>query len=72
LDDTLNKNQVEKDKKELLEKIKNIRSTLINDLIERKKFISLLSEKIDEEKDIFFKLEEHNNNNNFKNINKRY
>ncbi len=72
MDDTLNKNQVEKDKKELLEKIKNIRSTLINDLIERKKFISLLSEKIDEEKDIFFKLEEHNNNNNFKNINKRY
>ena len=64
---TINKVHVEKDKKELIEKLKNIRSTLIEDLINRKKFINMLSEKIDEEKETFFTFEEQMNKANIKN-----
>ena len=48
----------EKDQKEFSDKLKNIKEILIQDLINRKKFISLLSEKIQEEKDVFFMFEE--------------
>jgi len=50
--------QNEKERKEFLEKLKSIRQTLINDLMSRKKLITMLSEKIQDEKDCFFTYED--------------
>jgi len=50
--------QNEKERKDFIEKLKNIRQTLITDLISRKKLILLLSEKIEDEKDCYFSYED--------------
>ena len=50
--------QNEKERKEFLEKLKNIRQTLIEDLISRKKLITKFCDKIQDEKDCFFTYED--------------
>jgi len=54
----INNNQNEKERKDFLDKLKNIRQILIQDLTSRKKLITLLSEKIEIEKDCFFTFED--------------
>jgi ClpP class serine protease len=46
--------QNEKERKEFLEKLKNIRQTLIEDLISRKKLITKFSDKIQDERLFFY------------------